>query len=161
MSLPSERSCLVIPFSTGSSRPRDWTWVSLIACGFFAIWATREAPILATLLFSSWALFTMNYHIFKHWLAHLYQLREGWESLCFCPFLCPEQWMNEYPNVSGKWWNFSNRDESKSHDMSPKLAPVIPMWFPHKLIVNFHPCVQGRLSSPSLPHGFVPQLSQS
>ena len=33
-----------IPFSRGSSWPRDWTWVSCIAAVFFTIWATREAP---------------------------------------------------------------------------------------------------------------------
>ena len=27
-----------------SSQPRDWTWVFLIAGGFFTIWATRETP---------------------------------------------------------------------------------------------------------------------
>ena len=32
-----------IPFSRGSSRPRDWTWVSCIAGRFFTVWATREA----------------------------------------------------------------------------------------------------------------------
>ena len=36
---------VAIPFSRGSSQPRDWTWVSLIAGRFFTIWATREAPI--------------------------------------------------------------------------------------------------------------------
>ena len=30
--------------SRGSSQPRDWTEVSLIACGFFTSWATREVP---------------------------------------------------------------------------------------------------------------------
>ena len=35
---------VVIPFSKGSSWPRDWTQVSCIAGGFFTIWATREAP---------------------------------------------------------------------------------------------------------------------
>jgi len=34
---------VAIPFSSGSSQPRDWTQVSLFACGFFTIWATREA----------------------------------------------------------------------------------------------------------------------
>ena len=29
--------------SRGSSQPRDRTWVSRIAAGFFMIWATREA----------------------------------------------------------------------------------------------------------------------
>ena len=31
-----------IPFSRGSSQPRDWTGVSYIAGGFFSSWATRE-----------------------------------------------------------------------------------------------------------------------
>ena len=34
---------VAIPFSRGSSQPRDWTQVSCIACRFFTIWATREA----------------------------------------------------------------------------------------------------------------------
>ena len=34
---------VAIPFSTGSSQPRDQTWVSCIAGKFFTIWATREA----------------------------------------------------------------------------------------------------------------------
>ena len=33
-----------IPFSRGSSQPRDGTQVSRIAGIFFTIWATREAP---------------------------------------------------------------------------------------------------------------------
>ena len=36
---------VVIPFSRGSSRPRDWTWVSCIAGRFFTFWATREAQL--------------------------------------------------------------------------------------------------------------------
>ena len=35
---------VAIPFSRVSSQPRDQTWVSCIAVGFFTIWATREAP---------------------------------------------------------------------------------------------------------------------
>ena len=34
---------VAIPFSRGSSQPRDRTQVSCIADGFFTIWATREA----------------------------------------------------------------------------------------------------------------------
>ena len=33
-----------IPFSRGSSQPRDQTQISCIASRFFTIWATREAP---------------------------------------------------------------------------------------------------------------------
>ena len=34
---------VALPSSRGSSWPRDWTWVSYIAGGFFTVWATREA----------------------------------------------------------------------------------------------------------------------
>ena len=34
---------VAFPFSRGSSRPRDQTWVSCIAGRHFTIWATREA----------------------------------------------------------------------------------------------------------------------
>ena len=34
---------VAIPFSRGSSRPRDQTWVSHIAGRFFTVWVTREA----------------------------------------------------------------------------------------------------------------------
>ena len=36
---------VAIPFSQGSSRPRNWKRVSCIAGRFFKVWATREAPI--------------------------------------------------------------------------------------------------------------------
>ena len=36
---------VAIPFSRGSSWPRDWSLVSHIAGRFFTIWATREAPL--------------------------------------------------------------------------------------------------------------------
>ena len=34
---------VAFPVSRGSSQPRDWTLVSLIAGGFFTSWATRDA----------------------------------------------------------------------------------------------------------------------
>ena len=34
---------VAIPFSRGSSQPRDQTWVSCIVGRFFTIWVTREA----------------------------------------------------------------------------------------------------------------------
>ena len=33
---------VAIPFSRGSSWPRDWTWVSYIARRFFTVWATKH-----------------------------------------------------------------------------------------------------------------------
>ena len=38
---------IAIPFSRGSSQPRDQTQASLIAGRFFTIWATREAQYLS------------------------------------------------------------------------------------------------------------------
>ena len=35
--------CIAIPFSRGSSQPRDWIQVSCIVGRFITIWATREA----------------------------------------------------------------------------------------------------------------------
>ena len=35
--------CIAIPFSRGSSQPRDRTQVSCIACRFFTVWVIREA----------------------------------------------------------------------------------------------------------------------
>ena len=36
---------VTIPYSRGSSWPRDWIWVSCIPGRFLSIWATREAPL--------------------------------------------------------------------------------------------------------------------
>ena len=44
---------VAIPFSRGSSWPRDLTWVSCIAGRFFAIWATRQWVLLFLLLILS------------------------------------------------------------------------------------------------------------
>ena len=38
------------PFSRGSSWPRNWTWVSCIAGGFFTVWATRERVSLTSVI---------------------------------------------------------------------------------------------------------------
>ena len=44
---------VAIPFSRGSSQPRDWTRVSCIAGRFFTVWATREALVVESLLLFS------------------------------------------------------------------------------------------------------------
>ena len=41
---------VAIPFSKGSSQPRDQTQVSCLAGGFFTIWATSEAQLDNTLV---------------------------------------------------------------------------------------------------------------
>ena len=39
---------VAIPFSRGSSQPRDQTWVSYIAGRFFTIWATKEPKLFGS-----------------------------------------------------------------------------------------------------------------
>ena len=79
---------VAMPFSWGSSRPRDQTWVSCIAGRFFTIWATREAPwlvhgkcYLSVLVFS--------------WLED--RVGEGNGTLLQCSCL-------ESPMDGGAWW---------------------------------------------------------
>ena len=57
---------VAIPFSRGSSRPRDWTWVSCIAGRFFTVWVTREALV-----------------VFLQWLRRALHIKLCWISLCF------------------------------------------------------------------------------
>ena len=52
---------VAIPFSRGSSKPRDWTQVSHIAGRFFTFWATREA--------SFWAYWPINISINSKYLV--------------------------------------------------------------------------------------------
>ena len=47
---------VAISFSRGSSRPRDWTWVSHIVGRCFTIWATREDSIF-----------------YRHWKIKIYK----------------------------------------------------------------------------------------
>jgi len=37
---------VAIPFSRGSSQPRDWTWITWVSGRFFPIWATTEVPYI-------------------------------------------------------------------------------------------------------------------
>ena len=71
-----------IPFSRGSSQPRDQSRVSCITCGLFTIWATREAPFLSKNTSNSSG-------FLKHmwWLIHVKYETPKWEHfsnpVCF------------------------------------------------------------------------------
>ena len=52
---------VAIPFSRGSSRPRNQTWISCIANRFFIIWATREALLENKYApYNIWNIFTVK-----------------------------------------------------------------------------------------------------
>ena len=77
---------IAIPFSRGSSQPRDQTQVSCIAGGFFTIWATREASVMLINPFlPQWSKLCFNFLIYSivHIHAHL---------LCYLslPSICPK-----------------------------------------------------------------------
>ena len=61
---------VAISFSRGSSRPRDWTWVSCTAGRFFTIWATREAPCITHLLSLSSLISTFHRSILVGCVLH-------------------------------------------------------------------------------------------
>ena len=52
---------VVISFSRGSSRPRDWTWVSCIAGRFFTTLSHQGSPFWSVLLSISQTLHTCSY----------------------------------------------------------------------------------------------------
>ena len=51
--------CVAIPFSRGSSQPRDGTWVSCIAGDFFTIWAISETFMKILISMMDWVVVFM------------------------------------------------------------------------------------------------------
>ena len=81
-----------IPFSRGSSWPRNWTCISCIAGRFFTIWATREDPIFflrgGMLLWwlRWWGIFLLcRRPEFDPWVEKIPWRREWLPTLIFLP----------------------------------------------------------------------------
>ena len=72
----------------GSSCPRDWTWVSCIAGGFFTVWATRETPDESKLALS---FFKFNfYFILRYsWFTVLCQFQVDSRVIQFYIYIYP------------------------------------------------------------------------
>ena len=60
---------VAIPFSRGSSWPRDQTQVSWIAGGFFTIWATREISVI---------IINKNDHLLSDYYELIHDLGKTW-----------------------------------------------------------------------------------
>ena len=84
---------VAIPFSRGSSRPRDRTQVSSVSClasGFFTVWATREA-LYSIILYSICCIYDTQciihiYGVIQHILYTVYgELYKLWYTNC--PFV--------------------------------------------------------------------------
>ena len=57
---------VAISFSRGSSRPRNWTQVSLIVGRCFTVWATREVQLIAS-QFHGWIRVQLPYRAISFW----------------------------------------------------------------------------------------------
>ena len=85
-----------IPFSRGSSRPRDWTQVSCLAGKSFTIWATREACNLSALTFGrdGWNFpLDADKHVAVEMWSRKLEFVSVWVLLPFCkaiPWVCPQ-----------------------------------------------------------------------
>ena len=149
---------VAIPFSGGSSWPRDWTWVSCIACRFLTIWITEMRASWVQLLshvqlfVTSWtAARQASLSITNSWSLHkLMSIESVMPSshLIFChPLLILH---SIFPSIRG----FSNesalhirwlKDWSFSFSISPSIE--------HSGLISFRmdyldlPAVQGTLKS--------------
>ena len=77
-----------VPFSRGSSQPRNWTWVSSIAGGIFIVWTTGEAKT-ADVVDAKWTTVKTagnNSHLVK--LKVLSISRQSWENLWYLRAFC-------------------------------------------------------------------------
>ena len=61
---------VVIPFSRGSSQPRDQTQVSHIAGTFFTSWATRATQVIIAQT-GTWTLDPQIKSLMLYWLSYL------------------------------------------------------------------------------------------
>ena len=68
------------PFSRGSSRPRNWIWVSCVAGGFCINWAIREAWLgwKVTLLRGKWCSFKVL--ITLSWVERKWKKKPSWNN---------------------------------------------------------------------------------
>ena len=73
---------LAIPFSRGSSWPRDRTQVSHIVGRFFTVWTTREALLLVLLFLFTLFLSFSNSDLFYSCLCILYNVLFSWFWNC-------------------------------------------------------------------------------
>ena len=69
----------------GTSRPRDWTWVSCIAGRFFTIWSTREAHMDGKSYISRRKQ-AYHIHLFSSSHGRIWELdhKEGWTLKNWC-----------------------------------------------------------------------------
>ena len=103
---------VAIPFSRGSSRPRDWIWVSCIAGRFFTLWATREAhKLLEYCIFITCFPLVLMLHVDrKFWLVSYIECayHVAWNPVGIDQYLL-NKWAEERRNFSKQNWERNKR----------------------------------------------------
>ena len=79
---------VAMPFSRGSSWPRNWTQVSRIGGRFFTIWATREVLVIIPAWTGYWKGLTfVCTPISEHYWHYFWCYFLPWWYFCFVAFL--------------------------------------------------------------------------
>ena len=97
--IDSSKNWVSIPFSRGSSWPRDQNRISYIAGRFFTMCATREAPsrrAYLSMLPHPWGLTTTSFHLGFQWLRS-----KGRQSQFL---LLPSVWLVESKDRKHQLW---------------------------------------------------------
>ena len=126
-----------IPFSRGTSQPRDRTWVSHIAGRLFTVWVTREALISQVKEFSAFLCMgrCKSLDSLKSFLSYVLQL--PWvRILCFSH---PEPPWGSWQGGVEPWWLLDSRYSSPSWvplglTILGGLESLDDWWHPYLLI---------------------------
>ena len=119
---------VAMPFSRGSSRPRDWTQVSLIAGRFFTIWAMREDPRIlewAVCLFSRGPSWPRNWTMHCRWI--LYQLSYKGSPYSYITNICNISITPQFPHVPLKSVSLHLQPLATTDKVSVPM--VFPFWY--------------------------------
>ena len=115
---------LAIPFSRGSSWPRDQTLLSWVAGRFFTIWATREAPYSIEIKFFK-----------KRWLE--------WALTHYDRCSCKKGKFGHRhtpgkDHITGRTWPSTSQGETYSADTSISALQPPELWGDTRLVFKWH-----------------------
>ena len=136
---------VALPFSRGSSRLRDWTWISHTGGRFFTVLATREAPLVtgsstdpvwASLLgsYGSSATYVLISNKpptwFPQWQLQMFSSPQNSNSPPF-PFLNVDSW--SCLQICQEGWGFPRKDFSTASCLTACQKQPLKMYLHHHL----------------------------
>ena len=116
---------VAIPFSRGSSWPRDQTFVFCIACKFFTVWPTKEAPNKTYIDLKYCLIFIrqnslhqsrelINFYFISH--QKFYEISKKWCILVFIYIYFLSSILERL--MCRKKWSNRQKDKGKNDDLS-------------------------------------------